>query len=150
MLKFSQDMTAHITSLTCIQRPRIILLNYQTHQIHSLPTTHLNSRLTYRTTTSSSPAAKYHNHNLLSPPTDSKNTTLKKSSTHDDVVKGGNTLSAGLAMVLNTTAGSPGPLSMNAPRLTPGSQGQTRSRVKPLGSFFPTGFFNATRSCAVC
>jgi hypothetical protein len=128
-LSFSQDMTAHITSLTCIQRPRIILSNYQTRQIHSLPTTHLNSRLTYRMTTSSSPAAKYHNHNLSSPPTDLKNTTSKKSSTHDDAVKGGSTLSAGRVMVLNTTAGSPGPLSMNAPCLTPGSQGQTQSRV---------------------
>src|ERR1700729_971438 len=83
-LSFSQDMTAHITSLTYMQRPRIILLNYQTRQIHSLPTTHRNSRLTSRTTTSSSPAAKYHNHNLSSPLTDLRNTTSKKSLTHDD------------------------------------------------------------------
>src|SRR5882762_7456791 len=143
-------MTAHITSLTYIQRPLIIPSNYQTHQILSLPTTHLNSKLFYRTTTPFSTAAKYHSHNLLSPPTYLRNTMLKKSLTHDDAVKGGNTLSAGPAMVLNTTAGSLGPLSMNAPRLTPGSWGQTRSRVKPLGSFFPRGFFNATQSCAVC
>jgi hypothetical protein len=74
---------------------------------------------------------------------------LKRSSTHDNVARDGNTLSAGLATALNMTGGSPGPLSKNVPHSTHGLQGQTWSRAKPLGSFFPTGFFNATRLCAV-
>ena len=139
-------MMVHTMSLMRMQQHLTILWNSRILQIHSQPSTPPSSNPSYQMTMCSSQEENCHNPSLSSHRKVLKNSTYKKSLTPGVVAAASNTSYTGLVMDLNTITGWRDPPSRTAKCWMCGRK--KRHQMQPLGSFFPTGFFNATQSCA--